>query len=1040
MAKTDDLIIKFPFLKNGGLMARLIVEKNWDHSPIGKIQNWPDSLKLTLGLILSSRFPKILIWGPENICFYNDEYSLLLGTEGRHPAMLGAKAKEAWPENWKRLKNIIKDIYDGNPSVLNENVTAPIFRNGRVETAWWTFNASPVLELDGSISGILMTLLETTRQQQLVEDIKKREKRFRDFIFEVPIGIIQLSTVNYIVALVNESFLKIVDRTEEQMLGKPFFEVLSQIQSVIEPLFKNVMETGMPYYGNEFHISLHRYGKSETAFFNFVIDPVKNDEGHIEFLNIIAIETTSSVKQRIWLQESEKQFKKMVVDSPIGMAILRGKDLIVEMANNTMKDKIWNLDEAEVIGKPLLKIFSGLAHQKYAEQLFQVLKKGILISENESLVAIEAGGELRLMYLDYQFAPLLDEEGKVDGVMVTVYDVTEKVEAKNNQSEIRERLQLSVDTTGLAIWEYDLQKESFHFSEQLQTIFGFQSDFKPTVKDLFEAVYPDEVEEIHLAWKEALQSGNFRFIGRIRRTDNETAWVSVRGKLFFNNKKEPIKVIGTLRDITIEKQNQKELEKNERRLRRLVLQAPVSMGILRGPNYRVEIINESGLQLLGKTEEEMLNQPVLEVMQEFDATLARNMLDQVYFEGKTIAATEFPIKIRRDGVLEKVYINFEYNPLKNDRGDVIGVIVVGSEVTEQVLARKRVEESESRFRLLADSLPHFVWTADKHGNANYFNRTMILNTDPRLHQQEDFQWLDCIHQEERAETEKKWKKSLKDGSEFIGEHRICTIGQGYRWHITRARPLLDENGNIRMWIATSTDIQQLKEQDQQKDFFISRASHELKTPITSVKGYVQILQSMYKESTDELLVNSLNRMNFQIDKLTALIADLLDVTKLSSGGITLHKKPFHIKELVQELIEDTSLAYPGSKILCNVLDVTVNADKERISQVLLNLLTNALKYSPADNEIEIEVVPAADHTRFSVKDHGIGISKANQSKIFEKFYRVEGKSEETYPGFGIGLFIASEIVKKHGGEIGVDSAPGKGSVFYFTIPVTGEAG
>ena len=1039
MPKTDDQLTRFPFLEKGGETGRLIAEKDWSHSPMGNIEQWPDSLKLTLGIILTSQFPKILVWGPELICLYNDAYSQTLGSNGRHPKMLGKSAENAWPENWELVQQIIEEVYEGKPSVLKENMMVPTNRTGHLESAYWTFNAGPVIELDGSISGVLMTLLETTQQSKLMEELKNNEMKFRNFIFEVPIGILQVSAHDYTVELVNESYLKMVDRAEADFVGHPFFEALPEVKNDIQPLFKNVVETGRPYFGNEFPLVLNRYGKNQTAYFNFVYNPVRNEKDEIGSISMVAIEVTSSVQQRISLQESKKQFEKMVVESPIGMTIVRGPDLIIEMANEAMLTRIWNLPASEVIGRPLLEVFPELKDQKYPEQLNKVFQTGKAITENESLALVKSTDGLRRFYLDYEYAPLTDADGIVDGIMVTIYDVTEKVEAKNNQIEIKERLQLSLNATGVAIWDYELATKHFFFSEQLPVIFGFEHDANPTIQDLFQSVFPEEIKGVHEAWEKAIETGFYKFEGRICKPDNETTWVSVKGKIFFDDDQQPLKVMGTLRDVTIEKKNQKELERNERRLRRLILQAPVAIGILRGPHYRVEIMNKSALKLMGKTEQQMMGQHVLEVMKEFDTELAKKMLDEVYYEGKTISANEFPIKILRDSKLEKVYINFEYDPLRNELGEVIGIIVVGTEVTGQVLARKRVEESESRFRLLADSLPHFVWTADKKGDVNYFNRTMRLYTDPKLHNDGPFQWLDCVHPEERDSTQTKWEHSLQDGNEFIAEHRLCRYDGEYRWYLTRANPLLDENGNIQIWIATSTDIQTLKEQDQQKDFFISRASHELKTPITSVKGYVQILQSMYENSSDGMLTNSLSRINIQVDKLTRLIGDLLDVTKLNSGGMVLHRHPFSVNELIKEMEEDTALAYPEFKIThLEVCDVWVNADKERISQVLVNFLTNAIKYSPHNKEIIIETAFADGNLKISVRDHGIGVNKAFQRKIFEKFYRVQGKSEETFPGFGIGLFIAAEIVKKHGGEIGVDSEPGKGSCFYFTIPLTND--
>ena len=258
----------------------------------------------------------------------------------------------------------------------------------------------------------------------------------------------------------------------------------------------------------------------------------------------------------------------------------------------------------------------------------------------------------------------------------------------------------------------------------------------------------------------------------------------------------------------------------------------------------------------------------------------------------------------------------------------------------------------------------------------------------------------------------------------------------YCWQLTRAIPLKDSSGNNEGWVGTCTDIQEIKELDQQKDHFISIASHELKTPITSIKGYIQILLSTYHESKDEFLKKSLGAVDKQIIKLTNLISDLLDLSKLKLGNLRLVKESFNMNELVEEVVEEIRLIKQDYQIHVTFQTTAiVFADRERIAQVIINLLTNAIKYSPRHKLIQVKCLLKDNYTTVVVKDRGIGINRKSQEKIFERFYRVEGKNEETYPGFRIGLFISSEIIHRHNGKIGVKSTPGKGSEFYFSLPI-----
>ena len=190
-------------------------------------------------------------------------------------------------------------------------------------------------------------------------------------------------------------------------------------------------------------------------------------------------------------------------------------------------------------------------------------------------------------------------------------------------------------------------------------------------------------------------------------------------------------------------------------------------------------------------------------------------------------------------------------------------------------------------------------------------------------------------------------ESVKSGTNFILEHRFRRDDGEYRWQLSRAIPQRDVDGKIQMWVGTSTDIQEIKEHDQQKDYFISMASHELKTPITSMKGYVQILQSMHLNSEDTFLKKSLGIIDKQIVTLTNLISDLLDLSKIKSGSLSLNKEHFQINGLLQEVIDEIEHINPDFSVdFSRGAETLIYGDRERIGQVMINFLTNAVKYSP----------------------------------------------------------------------------------------------
>ena len=225
---------------------------------------------------------------------------------------------------------------------------------------------------------------------------------------------------------------------------------------------------------------------------------------------------------------------------------------------------------------------------------------------------------------------------------------------------------------------------------------------------------------------------------------------------------------------------------------------------------------------------------------------------------------------------------------------------------------------------------------------------------------------------------------------------------------------------------------ELREKEQRKDDFIGMASHELKTPITSIKAMSQLLQLRLEKEGNREAARYLERMDGQIDRLNRLVSDLLDVTKIQEGRLELLREIFNFDAWLKDLIDDLQQT-TSHKITCSgKAGRGIIADRDRVGQVVTNLITNAIKYSPRADTIDVRVTADQHSVVVRVQDYGIGIPPALQEMIFERFFRV--MRERSVPGLGMGLFIASEIVKLHGGEIWVESVEGKGSTFSFSLP------
>ncbi|MBP8915537.1 MAG: PAS domain S-box protein [Chitinophagales bacterium] len=1014
-----------------GEMGELILNKDWSETPLGPYENWPNTLRTTLSLILHSKFPMFLFWGNEFTCFYNDAYRPSLGINGKHPDILGMNAEQAWPEIWDIIEPLIHQVfYEGKPT-WSEDQLLPIFRNGKIEDVHWTFSYSPVFDEFHMINGVLVTCVETTEKVKTIKLLELSNEQYLNSILQSPVAKCIFIGKNHVVTIINELMLNLLSRTSEQLLNKNIFEAIPELaQQGFESIMDNVYNTGQKFKAEELSVNIMRKDKMQTTYISIVLVPLREPDGTIKGINAIALDVTYHVKIRKEIEESEKQFRQL---------------------SNSLQELVWATDSEgkQTFASERWSEFTGL--DPYGAETFEKITHPDDLPRviEEWTNCLKSGKkyfiELRLKNKSGQYhwfqgkgEPIKDEDGNIIKWIGSFTDVQDQkkaeeflINAYNKIDESEKRFRKIANEAPVFIWMAGSDKKCNFFNSAWLQFTG---------KTLEDEIGDGWINGVHIDdQKFCLDTYNYAFENReefymeyrLKRYDGEYRWISYKGTPRYSMEGIFEGYIGACVDINDRKIYETKLKEEDEKLNIIIDAGGLGTWeldwVTKVPKYSQKYLN-----ILGYDEyKELTHEQLTNHLHPGD----RAIREQAYKDAFKTGFLHYQTRITTNkNVLRwiegkgKVFYDENKNPIK-----LIGTI---RDITDEINYQQNLKERELKFRLLADAMPQFIWTADKKGNLNYFNKSLFefsgLNNESLMEKG----WLQIVHPEDQEESKNVWQKTIATGVDFVFEHRFKRSDGEYRWQLSRAIPQHDGNGNIQMWVGTSTDIHDLREQDQQKDYFIKMASHELKTPITSIKGYVQLLQSMYSADDDVFLKDSLNKLGNQINKMTNLIAELLDLSKIKSGYLSLQKQEFCMHQLVEEVINEINYVNPEHKIIFTKQNnAHVLADRIRIAQVLTNFLTNAIKYSPNSLEIYVNSDVLNDKILVSVEDRGIGISQADQKKIFERFYRVEGKNEKTFPGFGIGLFIAAEIIQRHNGEIGVKSATPKGSIFYFSLPI-----
>ncbi|MDR5589062.1 PAS domain S-box protein [Christiangramia sp. SM2212] len=784
---------------------------------------------------------------------------------------------------------------------------------------------------------------------------------------------------------------------------------------------------------------LEKHGRLTAQEFN---SKILNTDNRKVLVNASILENSGLVLisfkvEKVGKDDKLENFNEIFSQAPAMICILRGPEHIFDRANENYFQLVGHRD---IIGKTVNEALPELEGQGFFEMLDGVYNSGEAFIGNEVPVKLDAGeGKMKNSFIDFVYQPILDSTGKVNGIFVHAVDITEKVTAKLKLEQSENELRYLIDTVPAIIWITGADGQNQYLNKNWYEFTGQNYESAKNFGWL-DAVHPEDRKRVEKSFLRANnERDEFYESFRLRNKEGEYRWVLDSGSPKYNSEGEFEGMIGTVIDVHDEKLKEQLIREKEHRIRSIIEEANVATALYTGKEMKIEMANDAMINLWGK-DESVIGTTLHQALPELEGQPFHDLLQEVFTTGKTYWGKEDPVDLVIDNKLQTGYFNFTYKALRDENGEIYGILNMAIDVSEMVRSKELIKDSEAKYRQMADLMPEKVLNINANGKVIYFNQGWMDYTGLNKEEFENKGLDSLIHPSEREEFEKNWRHSLQTGSDFEMEVRYLNKKGKYKWHLNRAEAIFDEHGNIQIWICTATEIQKIKAEEKRKEDFLKLVSHELKTPVTSIKGYVQLLLSLLKKKEGMPLSaipfeTSLERIDQQIVRLTRLISEMLDLSRIEKNKLVLQKETFSINELVNDTIQDINYTNTNYNIILeDDYQCDIHADKDRIGQVLINLVTNAIKYSPINQDILVSVKKAGKNkVAVSVQDSGIGIDKENLKKIFKRFYRIDFKNEDTYSGFGIGLYLANEIMKRHNGKIIVESEKGKGSLFTFIV-------
>ncbi len=764
----------------------------------------------------------------------------------------------------------------------------------------------------------------------------------------------------------------------------------------------------------------------------------------------------------IALQERESTLNLFVRYAPASIAMF-DRQMCYVMASKRWVEE-YHLDSIEsLIGRSHYEIFPEITQQW--RDIHQRCLAGMIEKCDEDLFVRLDGSQ---QWICWEIHPWRKATGEIGGIMIFADDITERkqvqiaLEQMNTELEqqvtkrteqlkqtnnrlldtviqqqqiqllLLEQAQL-LDLAHDTIMTLDLSWKITFWNDGAESMYGFSKAeaVGQISHTLLKTQFPQPLSEIEA---EFLATGYWEGELIHFRKDAQPVTVSSRWVLQKDNVGKPVKILEINNNITVQKQAQAAIQKYLQEVEDLYHNAPCGYHSLNVDGNFIRI-NDTELKLLGYTREEMLHKKFLDFLTPKSKQLFHENFPKFKQQG-WINNLEFEI-FKKDGTT--TWISLNATALTDEAGNFIMSRSTLFDISERKHIEAALGESEEKFRQLAENIQAVFWMTDK-------DYQQVLYVSPAYEAiwqrscadlyENVLAWIESVHPDDRDRVKLEMLEQLKTG-QFEKKYRIIRPDGSIRWIRDRAFAIKNELGEIVRIAGLAEDITEEQKIEQMKNEFIGIVSHELRTPLTSIRASMGLLKSGIYAQKPEKSQRMIEIAAKESDRLVRLVNDILDLERLDSGRVVLEKTICKAADLIEQAVAGVQAIAKQQNIAFDIhaRDEQVWAANDAVIQTLTNLLSNALKFSPADSTIAISVQQQKDALLFKISDRGRGIPADKLETIFNRFQQVDASDARTKGGTGLGLAICRTIIEQHGGKIWVESTLGTGSTFFFTLPI-----